>query len=133
MAAEISPVNAPLCSQYIFCAPTLIFCALTSDSTTLAIAVKGGTITTSTADMSPISSNKSLTNSAASACSMFIFQLAATIFFLIKNTGHPERSRGIQLRKLQDNFLGIPQLSLGMTRLIFVRQRRHPRQFPGLQ
>src|SRR5207249_1848039 len=46
-------------------------------------AVKGGTTTTSTADMSPISSNKSLTNSAASACSMFIFQLAATIFFLM--------------------------------------------------
>src|SRR5438874_3593156 len=64
----------------MFCAPILIFCAFPSASFTFAIAVKGGAITTSTAEMSSISSSKSLTNSAASACSMFIFQLAATIF-----------------------------------------------------
>ena len=42
----ISRFNAPRFSQYIFCAPTFIFCALPSASIT-AIAVKGGTITAS--------------------------------------------------------------------------------------
>src|SRR5438132_8225121 len=70
-------------SQYMFCAPTLMFCALPNDSVTFAIAVKGGMITTSTSDMSPRSSSNDSTNRPASACVMFIFQFAATIFFRI--------------------------------------------------
>src|SRR5690242_9167711 len=69
-----------------------MFCALPSASITFAIAVKGGTITTSTSVMSPRSSSIDSTNRADSACVMFIFQLAATIFFLMRFNCHSERS-----------------------------------------
>jgi hypothetical protein len=36
-------------------------------------------------------------------------------FLTLAPTRHPERSRGIPLRKLKGNFFGIPRLSLGMT------------------
>ena len=68
----------------MFCAPTLMFCALPSASVTFAIAVNGGIMTTSTSAMSPISSSSDLMNAADSACVMFIFQLAATIFLRIE-------------------------------------------------
>ena len=61
-----------------------MFCALPNASVTFAIAVNGGMITTSTSLISPMSrSNNDSTNRADSACVMFIFQLAATIFFLM--------------------------------------------------
>ena len=57
-----------------------MFCDLPNDSVTFVIAVNGGIMTTSTSAMSPISSSSDLMNAADSACVMFIFQLAATIF-----------------------------------------------------
>src|SRR6266540_531760 len=80
----ISPVKGPLFSQYIFCAPTLMFCALPSASITFAIAVNGGTMTISTSVISPRSRSIDSINRAASACVMLIFHLAATIFLRIK-------------------------------------------------
>jgi hypothetical protein len=47
-------------------------------------AVNGGAAPTSTSDESPISRTNVSTKAAASPCSMFIFQLAATIFFLMQ-------------------------------------------------
>src|SRR5207248_7259184 len=89
---QISPVKGHFFSQYMFCAPTFMFCALPSDSITFAIAVNGGTITTSTSVISPRSSSIDSTNRADSACVIFIFQLAATIFFLMSSNCHYERS-----------------------------------------
>src|SRR6202171_6779712 len=72
----------------MFCAPTLMFCALPSDSVTFAIAVKGGIMTTSTSEISPRSRSNDSTKRADSACVMFIFQFAATIFFLMSSNHH---------------------------------------------
>src|SRR2546423_7136667 len=61
-----------------------MLCDAPSASMTFTSAVNGGMITTSTSVMSPRSSNNISMKRADSACVMFIFQLAATIFFLIK-------------------------------------------------
>jgi hypothetical protein len=60
-----------------------MLCALPNASLTLAIAVNGGMITTSTSLISPTSRRKESTKCADSPCVMFIFQLAAMIFFLM--------------------------------------------------
>src|SRR6266446_6811539 len=86
----------------MFCAPTFMFCALPSDSITSAIAVNGGTITTSTSVISPRSSSIDSTKRADSACVIFIFQLAATIFFLMNSIHHEDHEghedRGNQIK-----------------------------------
>ncbi len=58
MAGLISPVKAPLRSQCMFCAPTLMLWVWVSNSVTFGMAVKGGTITISTVSRSPISRRK---------------------------------------------------------------------------
>src|ERR1700719_2966482 len=74
----------------MFCAPTLMLCDAPSACITFAIAVNGGTITTSTSVMSPRSRTNDSTKRADSACVMFIFQLAATIFFLMNSIHHAD-------------------------------------------
>src|SRR5882762_666132 len=78
----------------MFCAPTLMFCALLSDSVTFAIAVKGGMMTTSTSEISPRSRSNDSTKRADSACVMFIFQFAATIVFLMSSNHHEGHEDG---------------------------------------
>ncbi len=59
-----------------------MFCALPNASLTFAIAVNGGIITTSTSVISPTSRRNDSINRSDSPCVMFIFQLAATNFFV---------------------------------------------------
>src|SRR5258708_2964428 len=61
-----------------------MLCDAPSASMTFASPVNGGMITTSPSVLSPRSTNNIPMNRAASACVMFIFQWAATFFFLIK-------------------------------------------------
>src|ERR1700675_3994664 len=89
----------------MFCAPTLMLCEAPSASITFAIAVNGGTITTSTSVMSPRSSNNDWTKRADSACVMFIFQLAATIFFLMSSIHHEDHEGHEERRKSNRSFV----------------------------
>src|SRR5260370_11200068 len=107
----------------MFCAPTLMFCALPNDSVTIAIAVKGGMITTSTSDMSPRSSSNDSTNRPDSACVMFIFQFAAMIFLRMSN----QWSDGV----MEWWSIGgriIPLLQCSSTPLLLVGYGRHARK-----
>src|SRR2546423_6815380 len=72
----------------MFCAPPFTCGAFSSAAFTAAIAVNGGTMTTSTSRDSAISRRHVETNAAASPWVMFIFQFAATIFFLITPSLH---------------------------------------------
>ena len=80
IAAEISPVYAPLSSKYIFSAPTATFVPLTA-STTGTMSIAGTQYTTSTASFLTKSFN-SFTKATASLGVLFIFQLPAIILFL---------------------------------------------------
>ena len=81
MSAEISPVKAPLFSQCMFCAPTLMLLPLAAAAT--ATRSTNGTQTTTSHWASATLDLSASTSSAPSQGSLFIFQLPAMMGFLI--------------------------------------------------
>ncbi len=85
MSGEISPVNAPCSSKYIFWAASPILAGPMA-SRTAASAVKGGPSTTSTFFKSITPRRTPRVSSTASAMVLCIFQLPAMIGVRIKST-----------------------------------------------
>ena len=79
IGAEISPVNAPLSSGCMFCAPSFTTVP-SSTRLTPSRAVNGGQTTTSTSFRLPTIPTMSRTRAAASAVVLFIFQLPTISF-----------------------------------------------------